>query len=305
MRFYYYDVIVNKIISWIKANKLATLLLLVVGYFLFKNSIPFRGATVPKMGGYNTGSSSEISMIAPDAAPYRSDSAPAPEVKDRLVITESTLSLLVKKVAETQKSIQKKAEELGGYLVNIYTSNPEEAVAASGSITIRVPQLKLDEALNYFRSLSVKVVSENINGRDVTDQYVDIDARLANLNKTKTKFEEIMAKAEKVDEIMQVQRELVNLQDQIDSLKGQQNYLEKSAQISKVTIYLSTDELALPYAPSEAWRPTVIFKKAVRSMIGSLRKIGSLIIWIVVYSIIWIPVLIIYKLIQRRRNKKS
>jgi len=301
----------KKIVSWIKANKLASVLLLIVAYFIFKNLTPSlllnRSISAPGIGGgygvYDEGAS--LKMTSNVSSLSRSNPAPVPEVKDRLVITESTMSLLVKKVAETQKSIQKKAEEMGGYLVNVNTSNPEEAVAASGSITVRVPQTKLDEALNYFRSLSVKVVSENINGQDVTDQYIDIDARLANLNKTKAKFEEIMSKAEKIDEILQVQRELVNLQDQIDSLKGQQIYLEKSAQISKVTIYLSTDELALPYAPSEAWRPTVIFKKAVRSMVGSLRKIGNLIIWLVVYSVIWIPALIIYKLIQRRRNKKS
>lgn len=301
--------VVSKIISWIKANKLSSVLLLLVGYLIFKNLIPTfllnRLVSTPGVGGgyggYDEGAA--LKMTSDVSSLYRSSYAPAPEVKDRLVVTESSMSLVVKKVSEIQKAIQIKAEELGGYLVNIYTSNPEEAVAASGSITIRVPQTKLDEALDYFRSLSVKVVSENINGQDVTDQYVDIDARLVNLNRTKVKFEEILVKATKVEDILQVQRELVNLQDQIDSLKGQQNYLEKSAQISKVTIYLSTDELALPYAPTETWRPAVIFKKAVRSMISSLRKIGGLIIWLAVYSIIWLPALLVYKLVQRRKKR--
>jgi hypothetical protein len=302
-------VAVSKIITWIKANKLAAILLLVVGYFVFKNLTPSlllnRSISAPGVGGefvgYDSGSSLKINTA--ETLPYRSGVAPAPEVTDRIVITESSLSLVVKKVNEIQKTIQKKAEELGGYLVNINTSNPSEAAAASGSITVRVPQKKLDEALDYFRGLAAKVVFESINGQDVTDEYVDIETRLNNLGKVKTKYEEILAKAEKVDDIMQVQNQLVNLQSQIDNLKGQQKYLEKSAEFSKVTVYLSTDELALPYAPTETWRPTVIFKKAVRSLVGSVRKIGSLIIWVAVYSIIWIPALVIYKLIQRRRNK--
>jgi hypothetical protein len=99
-----------------------------------------------------------------------------------------------------------------------------------------------------------------------------------------------MAKAEKIEDLLNVQRELINLQSQIDSLKGQQQYYEKNAEMAKLTIYLSTDELALPYAPSESWRPQVIFKQAVRSLVTSLRKVGTAIIWLAVYSVVWIPV---------------
>ena len=231
--------------------------------------------------------------------------APAPEAKERLVIKESTLSLLVKNVIEAQKEISQKAQELGGYLVQSNVSHPQETEATSGWITVRVPQEKLEEALNYFRGLAVKVVSETISGRDVTDEYVDIDARLATLLKTKAKFEEILAKAQNVQEILEVRRELINLQQQVDNLKGRQNYLEKNAQVSRVTIYLATDELALPYVPAETWRPQVIFKQAVRSLISTLRKLGNLIIWLGVYSVVWLPILVIYLVVKRWRNKKT
>ena len=146
------------------------------------------------------------------------------------------------------------------------------------------------------------MVSENLTGEDVTDQFVDIDARLATLYRTKAKFEEILDKAVKVEDLLNVQRELINLQTQIDSLKGQQLYLEKSAAMAKITIYLSTDELALPYAPSEAWRPTVILKLAVRSLVGNLRNFGSALIWIGVYSVVWVPILIVLFIIRKRMH---
>jgi hypothetical protein len=299
-----------KLINWLKANKLTAFLFLVVAYLLFKNSF---GPVLPltksvsrmSTGSYETALESINLGPISDVATSKSfgQVAPAPEVTDRLVIKESTVSLLVKKVAEVQKMISQKAQEMGGYMVNTYLSHPEEAEAASGSITVRVPQVKLEQALDYFRSQAVKVVSENLSGRDVTDEYVDIEARLATLYKTKTKFEEILAKSEQVDDLLRVQRELVNLQEQIDALKGQQQYLEKSAQMSRVTVYLATDELALPYAPTEAWRPKVIFKKAARSLVGSFRKAGTVLIWLGVYAVIWVPALVIYKLIQRRRKK--
>lgn len=289
------------IISWIKKNKLAAFLILVILWLVGKNYWTRQKLYLREgiSGMADLGVSSKINQ----RGIVSSEPPPAPEVKERLVIKESTLSLLVKKVNETQKLISQKAQELGGYFVQSNISHPQEKEAASGSITVRIPQEKLEEALDYFRSLAVKVVSENLSGWDITDEYVDIEARLATFNKTKLKFEEILAKAERVEEILQVQRELVNLQEQIDSLKGRQEYLEKNAQMSRVTVYLSTDELALPYTPAETWRPKVIFKQAVRSLIKTGRKIGTAVIWLGVYSVLWLPLLIIY--LFWRKKKKS
>jgi len=95
---------------------------------------------------------------------------------------------------------------------------------------------------------------------------------------------------------------LDNLQSQIDSLKGQEQYLEKNAQNAKITVYLASDELALPYTPAKPWRPEAIFKQAVRSLVGTLRGLGTLFIWLVVYSIIWVPALFAYRYFQKRKK---
>lgn len=278
-----------KILDWIKNNKLAFCLLLLTIFFLLqKQPSVFRDQTLNQADGL-------IGEMAMVPAVKMRQVAPAPEVKERLVAQESTVSLLVKKVEDAQKTILAKAEGLGGYLVASNLSSPEETKAVSGTITVRLPQEKLGEALDYFRTLAVKVISENLSGDDVTDEYVDLEARLSTLLKTKAKFEEILSKAQKVSDILEVQRELTNLQQQIDGLKGQQNYLEKNAQMSRLTAYLSTDEFSLPYTPSNSWRPEVIFKQAVRSLVGLARKLATAIIWLGIYSIIWLPALLIYR----------
>jgi len=233
---------------------------------------------------------------------FISESSVAPDtsVANRLVIKESNLSLLVNKVVDSQKKILQKATELGGYMVSVSVSSPQEE--ATATVIVRIPAKKLDQALDYFRKLSVRVISENLQGDDVTDQYVDLDKRLETLNKTKVKFELIMDRAEKIQDILDVQRELINLQTQIDDIKGQQLYYEKSAEMAKVTIYLSTDELSLPYSPSESWRPQAIFKEAVRSLVGTLRLLGNLVIWVVIYSVIWVPILIVVIFLRRKKQ---
>ena len=298
----------TKVFSWLKANKLTFVLLLIVGYFLYQKyafplgyqrSVSSPLSVKPQLLGRPSvgGGAEDLNLYPPDV--YR-EAAPAPDVKNRLVISESYLSLLVNNVTEAQKQIIQTAESLGGYMVESNLNNPQDAPTAT--VTVRVPSVKLQQALETLRGLAVKVVSENLSGQDVTDEFVDNEARLETLEKTKAKFEEILDNAISVQDILTVQREIISLQSQIDAVKGQQNYLEKSAQMAKLTIYLSTDELALPYAPSETWRPAVIFKQAVRSLVGNLRKLGTLIIWLAVFSIIWLPILLVYLYLKGRKN---
>lgn len=295
------------VIEWIKKNKLASLLLVILLIMLWRNwsgGISGMKLTAPRKA-QQLWESESAGLGAPLAEKYilppANNYPPSPEIKDRLVIQESWVSLLTKNVKETVDKILDYAKSSGGYMVNSSTNNADESPSAT--VVIRVPESKLRPTLDFLRGIAIKVVSENLTGEDVTDQYVDIEARLSTLNKTKLKFEEILDKAVKVEDILTVQREIINLQSQIDSLKGQQQYLEKSAQMAKITIYLSTDEIALPYAPTETWRPNIIFKLAIRSLIGNLRSLGSALIWMLVYAVIWVPLLLLVFFIRKKIKK--
>jgi len=289
----------TSIVNWIKKNKLTTFLILIILFLILKNKIPIVSPFAFKeQNSYPKAEKLAIGGAVPESFSFQ-PSQPT-ESQNRLIIKESYLSLVVKNVFDTQKKILEKTEKMGGFMVQSYFDNPQEA--ASATITIRVPAKKLDQALNDFKKLAVKVVSENLSGSDVTEEYTDIEARLTTLYKTKTKFEEIMEKANRVQDILEVQRELINLQGQIDALVGQKKYLEKSADLAKITIYLSTDELSLPYAPTESWRPQLVFKQAVRSLILTLRKIANLLIWVFVYLPIIIPLVAVYHFWKKKQQ---
>jgi hypothetical protein len=302
-------------ITWIKNNKLLTLALVVIAYFLLSFAQSFFGVRTLSldMPSQKMGSPGIVSDIAYESPvemgvsrsnyiPPAPDYTPQADVDERLVIQESNLSLLVKNVVEVRKNILDYTKTSGGYMVSSSVSNPQDAPTAT--VIIRIPSDKLDAALDYFHSLSVKVVSENLSGRDVTDQYVDIDARLKTLRSTKERFESILAQAVEIKDITNLTREILSVQRQIDSLIGQQESLKQNASLSKLTIYMSTDELALPYAPSETFRPNVIFKLAVRSLIGFTRSLATWAIWIGVYAVVWVPALILFIAIKRWRKKK-
>ena len=288
-----------KALEWIKKNKLVVFLILVVLFLLYQKS-----------PGYRLSSSNYGGVASFQASPKIGLSLPVPQAEfvpsaatDRIVIEESSMSLVVSDVRGTSDKIVDHAKQVGGFMVSTSLAKPQEAPFAT--VVVRVPVERFKESLDYYRSLSVKVSSENILGTDVTDEYTDIDARLSTLEKTKAKFEEILAKAVNVQEILQVQREIISLQDQIDALKGRKLYLEKTSKLAKITVYLSTDELALPYAPTTAFRPALIYKLAVRSLIGTLRSTASLLIWVGVYAVIWVPLAGVAFLIYRLRKRRT
>lgn len=240
--------------------------------------------------------------IAPQP-PFDPDVPPTGSA-DRIIITDTNLSLVVDSVKETIDQVNQVVEQAGGFLVNSYLNSPTEA--ASGSITVRVPSDQRDGVVAQIKDLGLRVSSESVSGRDVTDQYEDLEARLRVLRTTREKFEGIQEQATEIQDLLTVQRELINVQSQLDSVQGRIKYLEESANLSKITINLATDELALPLTPDNAWRPQLVFKQAVRSMLQTLRQIGYTAIWLGVYSVIFIPAGVVgygvYRLVKAKRQ---
>lgn len=304
----------QRIFSWILNNKVTTILLLIVAYFVFRSTtgtyLPYPPNPMSNYTGFSLPSASsgeKLGMIPPMAGIGGADIMPQRQLaptdnSNRLVIQNSSLSLQVKDVRAASERIISYTREIGGFMVNSYFNNPGESPSAT--VTVRVPTAQLNPALKYFRDLSIKVVSENLQGEDVTDQYVDNQAKLDTLNTTKAKFQQIMDKATEISDILNIQQQLISIESQIDGVKGQQQYLEKSAELTSITIYLSTDEFSLPYAPSDSWRADIIFKQAVRAVVGTLRQIGTAIIWIAVYSIFWIPALTVILLLKKKLSNK-
>lgn len=284
----------TKLTSWVQDNKLSSFLLLILFFIVLIGSkqesvgpMTLSRSSLPTMqmreGGPDSGVSADYAVGFDSKVGIASPMmAPPAETSARMKTTETSLSLKVDNVADSISRVESIATTAGGYMIDSSLSTPEGA--ANGSITIRVPSEKRIEVLQSLRGLAQKVVFENVSGQDITDQFVDNEERLRILESTKTKFETILTQATDVSEMLQVQREILNLQNQIDSIKGSQKYLEGSAKLTRVSLYLSTDELALPYTPDSSWRPNVVFKEAVRSLLLSLRQVGSLAIWAAVYA---------------------
>jgi len=299
----------DSLFSWVRRNRLAALVILVLFVLLVFAGFPSLLVNLPSSEQYVTGGWSDVgktggledvaSSLVSDTMVPTSDSTS----EERMTIQESNLSLVVSDVPGTADTIVSYAESVGGFMVSSSVSRAGESPTAT--VVVRVPSDRLREAVGHLRTLAVKVSSENLQGTDVTEAYADIEARIATLEATIARFEEIRARATEISDLVTVTNKIISLQEQIDTYKGQKKYLEDSAAYSRITVYLATDELALPYQPSTAFRPSVVFRQALRSLLANLYAFGRLAIWVGVYAVFWGPVLAIILIKRRRRRRGS
>lgn len=315
----------NNAKNWIMNNKLTAALIVVVLYLVGKNLFPhttvvFDGRdysssavvsnSISRKAIGSLGMEAAPSMMAYDEA-IATDSFMMPPINDtaltmqsnRRVVTNSDISILVKNVRDAVEGTSSKTEELGGYVVSKNVRTPVEG--GSGYVSLRIPLEKRIEMMTFLQQLGVRVLNENVNASDITDQYEDLNAQLATLEKTQAKFEEIYGRAETVEDILSVQNQLMYIQNQVDSLTGRMKAMEVRSETTLITVQFTTDELALGFAPGDPWRPNVTFKLAVRSLSEAFRNIGNAVIWLAVYSVFWAPVLVGVLVYRSRKNPKK
>lgn len=227
---------------------------------------------------------------------------------DRMIVKTGTLSLVVKNVRESVDKISQFAISKGGYVVSSNISKTD--VAPYGVITVRIPVAVFDNGLSEVKALG-DVENEYTQGSDITEEYMDNDARLKTLQATEQQFLTIMRQATKISDILAVQTQLTQVRSQIEVLQGRMKYLKESAALSTLTVNLATDPSALPVVENgrNAWKPLGVLKDAVRSLKDAFQQIGSGIIWVIVFiPLVLIALLVIWVLrkiwraIEKRRN---
>ena len=168
---------------------------------------------------------------------------------DRMIVRTGNMALVVEDVSVAIEQITSMASRLTGYVVSSNVWQDRERLY--GSISIRVPAERFDEAIKTLRALAVDVTTETTNSQDVTEEYTDLTSRLKNLKATEAQLLKILEKAEKVEDILAVQRELTDIRGQIEQTQGRMQYLERTAASSLISVSLQQSKLSLDFNASK------------------------------------------------------
>ncbi|KKI93818.1 hypothetical protein WQ54_01840 [Bacillus sp. SA1-12] len=226
---------------------------------------------------------------------------------DRMVIYTANLSIEVKSYQKTMEFIQQKLESANGYVVesNSYTTGERQLL--EGTITVRLPQEQFKSFLQAVENGSTKVNDRSISGQDVTEEYVDLEARLKSKQIVEARLLDFMSKAEKTEDLLKISNDLAAVQEEIEQIKGRMNYLNNKVDLATVTIHLMEDKVNVPGLENKelnTWERTQ--EQFMNSINFLLQACSALIIFFVgslpILAILGGLLLIIILIIRKRRK---
>jgi uncharacterized protein DUF4349 len=211
------------------------------------------------------------------------------EAMDRKIIRNADLTLEVAEPDAAQRKINSIAESLGGFVV---TSESKHHQTSEGkqelevNLVVRVPAAKFGPALDQIRATANRTIQEKITGEDVTEEFIDLEARLKTQKALEQQFLEIMKQAHKVEDALEVQRQIAEVRTEIEKIEGRRRFLENRASLSTITINLS--------APGAIVVNTSGFRRDVREAISeSVELAVGIVLFLIRFVILMVPVFLL------------
>ena len=165
------------------------------------------------------------------------------------IIYTANLSLESKDYDAARAALDAALAEAGGYM----ESSSEYSAAddsRSVSLTCRVPQANYESFLAAVAEAG-NVIYKNQQADDVTAQYMDVEARLANLKNQRTRLQQLQQQAESLADLLEIESSLTDVQSQIESWQSQMDWYND--QVEECTVYVSLSEVSTYSPPRESF----------------------------------------------------
>ena len=235
--------------------------------------------SAPKLAVQSAGGSDTMSARSADNGTSTLNAEAAQEaVSDTKLIYTANLTLESKDFDSASEALTDAVSAAGGYL----ESSDESSYSGTGrqlSLTIRVPQ---DNYASFLEDAAKagNLVNKSEQVQDVTTQYMDIDARLSNLESQRTRLQELQASADNLSDLLEIESSLSDVQYQIESWQSQLDWY--SQQVAQSTVYLTLDEVK-EYTPMEDSFPARLSDALRNGWAGFVSGAQTLAVWVVSY----------------------
>ena len=256
---------------------------------------------------YNSESISSLDLLSSGKGDTYEDASLSSEelvnnTEDSKLQKSGSISFLVEDIDEAVTSMKSINTKYSAQITNIYDHGRGNDRYVQ--ITTKVEVGDFEKYYDSLREIEGDVVDASISTTDVTEEYIDITARLKNLRSTEEQLTEIMQSADTVTDVLAVQRELNSVRGEIESYEQRKRYFDSQTDYSYISVTFSVDKTGLNVTEDE-WKPWGEFKSAVKSLLDVLKGFVNLLIWLVVFSpLVLIPFFVIKYLIRGKKAKK-
>lgn len=209
---------------------------------------------------------------------------------NRKILRNADFQLEVTDPTVAQRQITSVAESLGGFVVTSESKQRDGGDPAKHevdiSLVLRVPALQFNSALEQIRATASRVIQEKTTGQDVTEEFIDLEARIKTQKALELQFLEIMKQASKVADALEVQRQIAEVRTEIEKLEGRKRFLENRASLSTITLSLQT--------PAAIAVNTSGFGRNIKGAVSdSLGVASEIVLFLIRFVIVMVPILIL------------
>jgi len=211
---------------------------------------------------------------------------------ERLIIRTGNISMAVEDTRAAQATIEAMVAGMaseGAFVVSANEYGGTEENQPYISMTIRIPAARFDATMDRLADMAVIVNSSNESADDVTEEYVDLEARLESMETARQRLLEIMEEARNTEDLLQAEQQLTQREAEIESIKGRMQYLEQSARLSSIWIELQPYLLSQPV--SDEWRPAETARRGVTALVDGLKGFGDFAIFFAIAVLPWLVVI--------------
>lgn len=243
----------------------------------------------------------------------KAEQRPSPQLPDagRKLVKTVDLQMRVGDTTGTAERLRALAESMGGYVSAMSADRRNDLLYYT--LTLRVPVDRLEEALQKVKALGERIESESIKTEDVTARWIDLDAQLTTLRATETELRQLLSEArqrqQKVEDIMAVYRQLVEIRTSIEQLQGEQQALGRLTSLSTLNVQLVPTEAARPIVV-EGWNPGGTLRSSFRTLVQALQSLADvaivvLVVVVPVAAAIVLPVWLLVRWWRRRARRRQ
>jgi len=212
---------------------------------------------------------------------------------ERKIIREGTLRFETNDAAQTSQRIAKAVADYKGYITEDVIT--DQTYQIEYRITIRIPAAKFDTLLATIAQGVDELKTKNVTSKDVTEEYVDVESRIKTKKELEARYQQLLQKATKVEEMLAIEREMGTLRTDIESTEGRLRYLQDRVAFSTLTIiYYEIPAVSLGFlgklgvALGDGWNNLLEFLVAVVRLWP---------IWLLVLAVV------VFLFLQYRRRK--